>query len=314
MASCGVCKNSANEASDVKCSGGCDRLFHLECIKGEIEARKTRSTKDWKCGSCRTTATSTQGSGTSSTKGPALTKEFLVRVVEEFKNDVFGEIKAFRSEITELANSMQFLSDKVDSANSLMHDIKKELSEIKKENLQIHAKNKQMSKELIELQDRVRNLEQYSRRNNIEISGIPSSPNEDVKTILQDVGAAIGLEMQPGEVTAAHRIPTFRKDRSPSMVVQFRERSIRDVWIAKFREKKTLTAYQVNKQFPQQQRVYINEHLSPDNKQFLSSLKRKCRELNYAFVWCREGKFFVRKNEGGKVQRVVSFHEIENLK
>ncbi|KAG8261057.1 hypothetical protein J6590_082598 [Homalodisca vitripennis] len=47
--------------------------------------RKTRSTKDWKCGSYRLNATSTQGSDTSSSVRPILTKEFQVRVTEQLK-------------------------------------------------------------------------------------------------------------------------------------------------------------------------------------------------------------------------------------
>lgn len=313
MATCGVCKNPCNDTSDVKCSG-CEGVFHLECIKQDLEGRVTRSTKDWKCKNCRKRAPSTQGSGTSTSSGPTLTKDFLVRVIEEFKNQVFGEFKSFRNELEELKNSMQFLSDKVDSNNNLMQEIKNEFSDIKKENEQLHARNKLMNEHLVELQNKVRNLEQYSRRSNVEISGIPSSPNEDVTAIVKDVGSAIGLAIQPGDVAAAHRIPTYKKDRIPSIVVQFRDRGLRDVCLTKFKEKKSMSANQVNKQFPQHQRVYVNEHLTPENKLFLSNLKKKGRELNYAFVWCREGKFFIRKNEGGKVQRVNSIDEVEKLK
>lgn len=120
--------------------------------------------------------------------------------------------------------------------------------------------------------------------------------------------------LDPGDVADAHRIPTYKNDRIPYIVVQFSDRGMRDICISKFREKKTLTANQINKQFPQHQRVYINEHLTPENKQLLASLKKKCREINYAYVWCREGKFFIRKSEGGKVQRVSSIEEVEKLK
>lgn len=314
MASCGVCRSPCNDDSDVKCSGGCEGVFHLQCIKSELEGRVTRSTKDWRCKSCRKRTASTQGSGTSSTSGTALTKDFLVRVIEEFKNQVFSELKSFRSEMEEVKNAMQFLSDKVDSTNNLMQTIKNEFAEIKKENERLHERSKVMSEHIVELRDRVRNLEQYSRRSNVEISGIPPSPNEDVRTIVQDAGAAIGVEIRPEDVAAAHRIPTYKKDRIPSIVVQFRDRGMRDNCISRFREKKTLTANQINKQFPQHQRVYINEHLTPENKQLLASLKKKCREINYAYVWCREGKFFIRKSEGGKVQRVSSMEEVEKLK
>ncbi|KAG8319739.1 hypothetical protein J6590_085050 [Homalodisca vitripennis] len=76
--------------------------------------------------------------------------------------------------------------------------------------------------------DRLRNLEKNCRKTHVEISGIPSTPNEDVETIVQGVGAAIGMEMQQGDVTAAHGNPTYKKDHIPSVVVQIREKSPRD--------------------------------------------------------------------------------------
>lgn len=311
MATCGVCDLICKDVSDVKCTGVCGRQFHLDCIKDDIEGRKTRSTKDWKCKSCRLTISSTRGGTASSVVSATLTKEFM----EDFKKEVINELKkSFKKEIGELSTSVQFLSDKVDSANNIMAEIKTELAEMKKENERLRTSNLVISKQVAELQDRIRNLEQYSRRCNIEISGIPATSNEDVKTIVEDVGAAIGMQMQQGDMAAAHRIPAYRKDRIPSLVVQFSSKELRDTWLSKYKAVKTLTANQVSKHFPQQQRVYINEHLSPDNKVFLATLKKKCRDINYAFVWCRDGKFFIRKSEGSKVQRVHSLSELETLK
>ncbi|KAG8303440.1 hypothetical protein J6590_010477, partial [Homalodisca vitripennis] len=59
-------------------------------------------------------------------------------------------------------------------------------------------------------------------------------------------------------------------------------------------KKPLLTAQQVNQHFPSQ-RVYINDQLSPENKQLMSKSKQKCREIGYTYAWCRDDKFFARK-------------------
>lgn len=309
---CGVCNDVClNEASDpcIKCKGSCEKSFHVRCVKDDIDAKRTRS--QWKCRDCR--SSSTQGSGNSSTTTTALTKDFLVRVIEEFKAQVFGEMKSFRDEVTSLSTSVQFLSDKMDTSNTLMEEIKKELTALKKENEDLRATTTSLTSEVCSLRERVRSLEQYTRNCNIEISGIPVTAKEVVADIVHDVGAALGMEVQDSQVAAAHRIPSYNRERTPSIVVQFQSRVTRDSWISRFREVKTLTANQVNSAFNKNQKVYVNEHLAPENKLFLSKLKQKCKDLGYSYVWCRDGKFFVRKAQGVPCKRIDSYEDMLKL-
>ncbi|KAG8293947.1 hypothetical protein J6590_007618 [Homalodisca vitripennis] len=114
--------------------------------------------------------------------------------------------------------------------------------------------------------------------------------------LLKDVGAAIGVEVLVGGISAAHRVPSFSKDRDTALVVHFVNRTKKEEWITKYRMKKPpLTAQQVNQRFPSQ-RVYIKDHLSPENKQLLSKLKQKCREIGYTYAWCRDAKFFCQES------------------
>ncbi|KAG8313832.1 anchor protein 17A, partial [Homalodisca vitripennis] len=138
--------------------------------------------------------------------------------------------------------------------------------------------------EVGDLRERMRNLEQYSRVNNIEISGVPATRNEDISVLVEDVGAAIGVEVREMDIAAAYLVPSFRKYREPSVIVQFKTRGTKEQWIEKSRQKKNLTARDVNQHFPVQQ-IFINVHLSPENKQSLTRLKQKGRELSYKFVW-----------------------------
>ncbi len=226
----------------------------------------------------------------------------------------FGNVKG---EMGEMSSSMQFLSKTVDDANVLMNEIKQELAAIKKENAELRVKNDLLTKTVADLQERMRHVEQYSRKDNLELSGIPTSPKENVKDIIKDLGTALGVEVETRSIAAAHRIQPFNKERLPSIVVQFQDRATKEALLAKFRDARKmsehLTADKINNTFAPN-RVYVNEHLSPENKQFFARLKQKCKEVGYVFVWCREGKFFVRKSAGEKVQRVSTMADIDHLK
>ncbi|KAG8254136.1 hypothetical protein J6590_015014 [Homalodisca vitripennis] len=148
---------------------------------------------------------------------------------------------------------------------------------------------------VIKLRERVRTLEQYTRRNNIEISGVPVTAQEswgrqhcnraagegansgDVMSLGKYMGRALEVEVLDNHIEAAHRVPSYNSKREPSLVVQFQSRKLKDAWISKSRDEKTITAAQANIVFSNQT-FYVNDHLSPDNRRFISKLKR--RDLN----------------------------------
>ncbi|KAG8330203.1 hypothetical protein J6590_068815 [Homalodisca vitripennis] len=78
------------------------------------------------------------------------------------------------------------------------------------------------------MKERVKTLDLYTRCTNLEISGIPKTPRENVEEILKDVGKVLGMELTAGQVTAAHRIPSFKKERAPSLIVQFQTKLLKE--------------------------------------------------------------------------------------
>ncbi|KAG8275831.1 hypothetical protein J6590_078171, partial [Homalodisca vitripennis] len=77
--------------------------------------------------------------------------------------------------------------------------------------------------------ERVRSLEQYTRENNLEISGVPEIPNEDTICLLKDTAKTIGVEVDVTHLSSAHRIPSFNKRRPPPTIVQFQQRIIKEI-------------------------------------------------------------------------------------
>lgn len=307
---CAVCDGSFDsEESEqrIKCAGSCNKYYHSRCIQKDVDGAKTRSFRDWKCRDCRTSSTTIPSQVSNED-----TKE-LLKALEDFKQQMFVELKSVRVELNELSGSMQFVSDKMDESTNLMKEIKSELALVKKENENLRNLNSALTAEVDSLKGRVRSLEQYSRKSNLEINGIPETPKENVSGLVRDVGVALGVEIQETDISTAHRVPSFNKDRIPPLIVQFSRRTVRDTLLNKFKDRKTMAADQINAAFPAQ-KIYVSEHLTPENKMFLSKLKNKCKEIGYKFAWCKDGKFFVRKCEGERFIRIESDEELNKLK
>jgi regulator of replication initiation timing len=308
---CGVCRLTCVDPSKVsKCAGNCGGAIHLECVP--VKTRNAK--KDWLCENCKPdTVKSASSASSKSVTVTELSKEFLISTVDSLKREIMGEIKKVISENSEIRNSLQFMSDSMDKTNSLMDTIKSQLKRYEEENQQLRRDNTELRKSVSTLEERLRNLEQHSRRQNIEIDGVPETSGESVVRILQDVAGAIGVEFKEEAVVAAHRVPSFNKKKTKPIVVRFSNYEERDKWIAGFRQVRPLAASAVNASFSGSSKIFINEHLTPENKLFLSKVKEAARNKSYKYVWCRNGKVFIRKNESEKCIRVEHLSDIDKL-
>lgn len=307
-ATCGACGIECVDNSSFKCSGVCGLVFHPKCVKSDGVGTRAAG-KQWKCDQCKKDASISSKSSSGST---AITKEFFMSIIDQLKSQMFEEINKNSNKLDQFVTSVEFISNSLDSINVLVKKINTEMNEIKKENKLIREENASLKKDFEDIQRRIRVMEQHSRKTNLEISGLPVTPNENVLNLVKDVGSAIGQELQEGQVVAAHRVPSYHKERISSLVVRFQSQTTRDQWIAKYKNKRSLLASEVNNSFPKT-RVYINEHLAPANKLLLSQIKVKCKDLNIKYAWYKEGKFFVRKSDGGKCFRVNKADDLNNL-
>lgn len=203
----------------------------------------------------------------------------------------------------ELPASVSFVSDKLDDTTNLLKEFKAELAAVTKKNAEFNQFNS-MFYDLCMFKDKVRTLEKYSRKNNVEISAILVTQKENVTKLVMDVGTALGIDVKEQDISAAHRVPSYSSRQTPALIVQFISRAPGSIDI----ENRELTAHHVNSSFPKH-KVYINEHLSLDNKVFLAKLKVKCKDVGYGFAWCRDGKFFLRKAEGDRFQPIDSYQD-----
>ena len=67
-------------------------------------------------------------------------------------------------------------------------------------------------------------MKQYSRRNNVEISGTPNSiPEDDLENTVVSICKDSGVEVNPKDVESYHRFPFSRNNREQDkrVIVQF---------------------------------------------------------------------------------------------
>lgn len=108
-----------------------------------------------------------------------------------------------------------------------------------------------------------------------------------------------------------HWVPSYNRHRSP-IVVKFTARQERDIWHNAFKNIRPLTADKINSSFPNN-KVFIGEHLSPEKKLLMEKTKVQAKAKGYLYVWSKEGKVFVRKDNGQKCTRIKCYEDLTTL-
>ncbi|KAH6920748.1 hypothetical protein HPB50_028262 [Hyalomma asiaticum] len=141
--------------------------------------------------------------------------------------------------------------------------ISKEFDTMKQKQEELVASNKALLSRNEALEKRVADLEQYSRMNNVEIKGIPSSQGEDCIAILKQIGDAIEYPISPTDIDTAHRVASRSSDKS--IIARFCSRDKKNEFIRKARRARLRTDH-VGFTGSTNMPIYVNDHLTIDNK------------------------------------------------
>jgi hypothetical protein len=79
------------------------------------------------------------------------------------------------------------------------------------------------------MKQELNNLEQYSRRECLEIRGVPVLPGEKTNEIVRKVGEVIGVVIESNDIAISHRLPANRnnsRNTEPAIIAKFIRRDI----------------------------------------------------------------------------------------
>lgn len=177
-------------------------------------------------------------------------------------------------------------------------------------NAKLIEENAELKTELKKMADKVNNIEQEALNNNIEIMGVPVTPNENCLEIVNAVGKI--LEVNSEDITSASRAKSSKNlSTNNNVVVRLNNPNQKHFWIKQFRNRKVVLASDLHKSLPRT-KIYVNEHLTSKNKKILYLTKQKAKDL-YKYVWVKNGEIFIRKDDASKILKVSSVDEISKI-
>ena len=159
-------------------------------------------------------------------------------------------------------------------------------------------------KEIKELEEKIDNLEQYSRRNSLRLHGIAEKESEN---LIDEIPALLNKELQfpapmkRADICRIHRLGPRSSQGQPRPIivkmVSYQARS--KVFSARSKLKNSSS------------RLFINEDLTRTRSQLFYKARQLKREKKITDTWTHDGNVLIKR--GGRIIHIRNSTQLENL-
>lgn len=218
----------------------------------------------------------------------------MIKCIEKKFNELTNQLmKTFNEQIKDLKKSVEFCCEKLDEY------------EEKNKNKEILIKQLQAENKEIKLH--INKMEQNEKQNNIEIQGVPFKENENITNIFNNIIETLKCDKESIKVANIFRNKNKNPmTKNPPIVVSLQNKGSKDVILAHKKKYGILFAKNIN--YEENNTIYINEQLTQFNKHLLYLAKSS--RLGYKFIWAKNGKIFMRKNETSPIIQIRTSEDI----
>ena len=129
---------------------------------------------------------------------------------------ILRENKTIRSEMTDLKRTIQHQTDDITALKSSLEHITKQYNKVERELVAARKKIQEQEEEIGELYDLQDKLEQYTRKNSIEIHGVPECAYTETEDVVLKLAEALDVSVEPKDIEICHKLN--RKGNKPIIV------------------------------------------------------------------------------------------------
>ena len=243
-------------------------------------------------------------------------------------SDIKEMLVDIKTTVTAILQDNQQLKEEIKELKAALNNNKRETEKLKiqltkaeKANDTLHNELKQTRhklKEQIEETNRLDeiydDLEQYSRKNSLEIVGVPESAYESTEEVAIRIGEAVNITIKPEDIEISHKL---RRKNSKPVIVKFLSHKVKT---RLYKARTKLKGLKVSDIFPsyanaslQEQRIYINENLTDYRRELFWKANQKKKDNMIISAWTIDGKLFVKTLPDGAPIRIYGEEDLQDL-
>ena len=206
-----------------------------------------------------------------------------------------------RESMTQVAkfkqDEVKKLQDQVVGQGVKISELTKEKNKLIKDNEDKDKLILDLQNDKVELQNQTDASNQYVRRDNFKITGVPYREDENLIEVVQSVTRHIGREIAESEISDIHRLPNNQTDTNgssaPGIIIRVNRRRVKH----EIMDKKKHLRSSPHRDYPN---IGIYEDLTPLRSRILYALRNKKNQdgnKTYKFTWSKEGRIFCRTEQ-----------------
>ena len=231
-------------------------------------------------------------------------------VADMVKSEIAAAIKCTRDEFSATTDFI------CAEQNELKSDLKKAASTIK----HLEDSKEKLEVEVAKLASRIVGIEKISRNCNLELQAVPERKNENVVSLFKKLCEVVKVSLEDGHVSACRRVAKLNtaSNRPRNIVITLSSPRIRDMVLS--------ATHRYNKTHPgrgivssdldiagESRRVFVNEHLSPEQKSLHAAARLAAKDRGYKYVWVKYGQIYVRKDDSASAILIKNWDSLDKI-
>ena len=236
--------------------------------------------------------------------------------IKQLLVDIQIQIAAVLTENLKLRKEIEELKDSANFNEKELNDLKDSLLKTKNENKTLKDCLEETRRELKAVKDDFReqkeeteqlwsafdDLEQYTRKNSLEIHGIPQNAYSDTDMAVIKVAEALNITVEPEDIEISHKLR-----RGTAIIAKFCKECV------KLKHVKISDLFPSYTSTGQQHRIFVNENLTAYRRRMVGKANKRRQEGTLTSVWTLNGKMYIKTSPGGAPVRIFSEEDLDNL-
>lgn len=328
---CSKCSEVVKAEVLIRCSA-CHGTFHYACAGlNEMEYKKIlpMNKSKWKCSLCKAGKKNSSNSpaiarSESSSSHSIINIEAnaimehldlkfnaLQLAIDSLKTDV-------NDQLMKLSTTVSAWETKINGFASTISSVNAQISDLKDENQKLKQELDDLRSSVNEISDSNHRNEQWVRRSNIQLNGVPQKKGENllslVKTLAQKCNFNIDVDTDVDFVTRV-AVKNDADNKTPKpIILKMHSRYKKDDFLLSLRKLKNCTAGDIGISGAlSNKKIFFNDHLSARNKYLLREAKRLVKDKGYAYCWVRNCTIMVRRSDHSPIIHVTSNESLNKI-
>jgi len=225
------------------------------------------------------------------------------------------ENKNFRKDMEELKATVRAQNTEIATLKTSLANITKQCVDIESELTSAKKTVNEQEEEIAELYELQDSLEQYTRKNSLEIHGIPENAYTTTEEVVLKLAEALNVPVNPHDIEISHKLK--RKSNKP-IIVKFVSHKVKTNL---YRARTKLKNVSVSSLFPSlsaagragSNRIYLNENLTSYRRKIVNRANAMRNDGLLLSVWTMDGKIYVKTSPEGRPTQISELEDLEYI-